>query len=571
MRPEKTSKTVERQTAPRPGDSVEDLRLHLEAAKKEAATQLKSAQAIDRLLAAAVTASSTNDLLRVVLEILVDLTEASMAVVRLCEQDQLHSRLSIGLDNEVKARFATSMAPAAKFRADPNLIIDSVPLDDPALSEHFRENGARAVYCLALRNGAQLLGLIYLGTPSERAFSPDDQRLLELLGSRSGQALARCLQHEALAQGVADRDQMLGVVAHDLRNPIGIISMVAATMQQRDIDPSLRRPLERIMRAAGRAGHLLRDLLEVNAIDGGKFSVQTQRVETASTILAAIDSQQGLAATASVILRSDVSPELPSVDADEERILEVLENLIGNAVKFTSAGGTVTVGASYRNQEVLVWVKDTGQGILTEQLPHLFDRFWQAKKSDRRGAGLGLTICKAIVEAHGGKIWAESTVGTGTTMFFTIPVSGAQTPKAKVPVVANILLVDDRPENLLSLKAILDRPDYRLITATSGEEALRLTLRETFSVALIDIAMPGMDGLEVAMHLKELERSRDVPIIFITAFGDDPQEVHRAYAAGGADYLVKPLDAEIVRKKVAVFVELGRRRSANEQLKSNES
>jgi CheY-like chemotaxis protein len=126
----------------------------------------------------------------------------------------------------------------------------------------------------------------------------------------------------------------------------------------------------------------------------------------------------------------------------------------------------------------------------------------------------------------------------------------------------NILIVDDRPENLLSLKAILERPDYRLVTATSGEEALSLALRGTYAVAMIDIAMPGMDGFEVATHLKELERSRDVPIIFITAFGDDPHEIHRAYAAGGADYLVKPLDAEIVRKKVAVFVDLSRRRLA---------
>ena len=98
------------------------------------------------------------------------------------------------------------------------------------------------------------------------------------------------------------------------------------------------------------------------------------------------------------------------------------------------------------------------------------------------------------------------------------------------------------------------------MTATSGEEALRLALRERFAVALIDVAMPRMNGFEVATHLKALERSRDIPIIFITAFGDDPEEIHRAYAAGGADYLVKPLDPEIVRKKVAVFVELSRKR-----------
>jgi len=195
----------------------------------------------------------------------------------------------------------------------------------------------------------------------------------------------------------------------------------------------------------------------------------------------------------------------------------------------------------------------------------LFDRFWQASKRDRRGAGLGLTICRAIAEAHGGRIWAESALAEGTTVFFTIP-AGSRARKSQPTSVASILLVDDRPENLLSLKAILERPDYRLVTASTGEEALSLALRQPFAVALIDVAMPGMDGLEVAVHMKELERSRDIPIIFITAFGDDPQEIHRAYSAGGADYLVKPLDTEIVRKKVAVFVDLSRRRNESARL-----
>jgi CheY-like chemotaxis protein len=251
---------------------------------------------------------------------------------------------------------------------------------------------------------------------------------------------------------------------------------------------------------------------------------------------------------------------LPRIEADEERLLEVLENLIGNAIKFTNAGGSITVGAAQREHDILISVTDTGAGISPDQLPHIFDRFWQANKAHRRGTGLGLTICKAIVEAHGGEIWATSALGAGTSVFFTIPAQPAPSAVLETPEVANILLVDDRPENLFALQTVLERPDYRIVTATSGEEALRIALRENFAVALVDVAMPGMSGLEVATHLKELERSRDIPIIFITAFGDDPEQIHRAYSAGGADYLVKPLDIEIVRKKVAVFVDLSRRR-----------
>jgi CheY-like chemotaxis protein/nitrogen-specific signal transduction histidine kinase len=371
---------------------------------------------------------------------------------------------------------------------------------------------------------------------------------------------------EELEEAVRSRDSVLSVVAHDLRNPLNIISLAAHTLLQQLPDAAARRSAERIIRSVQRADRMIRHLLAITAIETGRFAIDTQPVETAELILGALESQHSLAAAASVIVAADISPGLPPLEADEERLLDVLENLIGNAVKFTAAGGSITVGASRQGKENLIWVKDSGAGIAAEQLPHIFDRFWQAQKKERRGIGLGLSICKAIVDAHGGRIWAESAVGVGTTVFFTVPVASPSQPKVEASEIANVLLVDDRPENLLALKAILDRPDYRLVTASSGEEALALALRERFAVALMDIAMPGMNGLEVAMHLKELERSRDIPILFVTAFGDDPEEVHRAYAAGAADYLVKPLDAEIVRKKVAVFVDLSRRQWRTPQL-----
>jgi signal transduction histidine kinase/CheY-like chemotaxis protein len=490
-------------------------------------------------------------------------------VIRLRDGDALKSRATVGLEPEVASGFATPLEVLARGDgadgAEGNELVRRVALDGPSQSEAGVRRGARSAYEIALRRNDDVVGAVYLYMLEERSLSDDDVALLELLARHSAGVLEQYKRREALEAALLWRDEILGIVAHDLRNPLNLISMAANTLHQRAADSTARRPVERIIRAAQRADHLIHDLLEVSAIEGGRFSIETRTLESANTILAAIESQQALAATASVILASDLSPELPSVDADEERLLEVLENLIGNAVKFTNAGGSVTVGAACREDDILIWVKDSGQGIPPDHLPHLFDRFWQARKRDRRGTGLGLTICKAIVEAHGGRIWAESAVGVGTTVFFTIPAADAR-PARDTPVTSNILIVDDRPENILSLKAILERPDYRLVTVTSGEEALSLALREQFSVALIDVAMPGMDGLEVAVHMKELERSRDIPIIFITAFGEDPEEIHRAYSAGGADYLVKPLDAEIVRKKVAVFVDLSRRRQESERL-----
>lgn len=132
------------------------------------------------------------------------------------------------------------------------------------------------------------------------------------------------------------------------------------------------------------------------------------------------------------------------------------------------------------------------------------------------------------------------------------------TPEEPAP--AQLLLVDDKPENLVALKGILRDSGYRLLTATSGEEALKIALRERLAVVLLDVVMPGMDGFEVARHLKDLERTRDLPILFLTAFATDAHEIYRAYEVGAVDYLVKPLDSVVVRRKVEVFVDLVRQR-----------
>jgi signal transduction histidine kinase/ActR/RegA family two-component response regulator len=596
--------------------SIAELVAELDGAKQahqralaELESQSRLVNAIERLSAVASEDADITQLLQNLLSVFVEVSALDRVVIRLRDGELMKSRVAVGLESEVAAGF--SLPVDTSFPVTPELPDTATPRAGPAsaarlqsglprqlqlstqaeagglsrrpeseepdsagllvrsgsgayFSELMRASGMRSVYCLPLVHCAQLLGGVYAGSTESLELSAGQQRLMRVLGTQAAAAIAQRTRLEELGQAIRSRDDVLSVVAHDLQNPINVISIAASMLQQRLSDAAARRPLERIMRGVQRADRMIRDLLEVNSIESGRFSIQPSTVAPVDVILAALESQQSLAADASVIIASDLSPHLPSIEADEERLLEVLENLIGNAIKFTAPGGSVTVGASQRENDILVSVRDTGSGISQDQLPHIFDRFWQAKKSNRRGTGLGLTICKAIVEAHGGQIWADSELDVGTSVCFSIPATLAPSGWVDVPAVANILLVDDRPENLLALSSILERPDYRLVTASSGEEALRIALRETFAVALIDVAMPGMSGLEVAVHLKELERSRDIPIIFITAFGDDPEQIHRAYSAGGADYLVKPLDIEIVRKKVAVFVDLSRRRREGE-------
>jgi signal transduction histidine kinase/ActR/RegA family two-component response regulator len=546
-------------------DEVERERRFDERTALDAERYARYAKVLDQLCAAALAGHSLEGLLQKLIEILVVATRADVGVLRLRDGDRVRLTAAVGLEEEVAAAFSSALGEqlAGASANEGDALLVSSALNDMPIGEALHSKGMRRHYCLKLLDGNNLIGAAVMSAREGRELSDDDQSFLQVLGSRAASAISQAVSRDALRSEIAAREGVLAVVAHDLKNPVHVISLTAGGMLRRMPDAASRRPIERIIRAADRAERLLRDLSEVSAIESGRFSIEQRYVEPADLILSALESQQGLAQDASVIIGTDLSPELPSIEADEERLLEVLENLIGNAVKFTGSGGSITLGAARRDEEILFWVKDNGSGISPEELPHVFDRFWQAKKSQRRGTGLGLTICKGIVEAHGGQIWAESAPNQGTTMFFTIPCA-SPTIKSEESEIANILLVDDRPDNLVALKAILERPEYRLISATSGDEALALALRERLSLALIDVAMPGMNGLEVAVHLKELARSRDIPIIFITAFGDDPEEIHRAYSAGGADYLVKPLDPEIVRKKVAVFVNLSRRRFGNQ-------
>jgi len=513
-------------------------------------------EALEGLLEASLAQGTLDELVARLSKLARHASQADVAILHLREGDSLVLKACAGADAQL-------VSPV--LRSDPASNGGLPPEQAGLLLVH--EEGrvlpaghAGRIYCLPLWHEGALVAAVHLGLQGPAELGESTRQRLARLAAPLAAAIVRATARERLEREVRARDDVLGVVAHDLQNPMNVINTAAHMLLHRVTDAATRRPIERILRGVQRATRLLRDLLDIGAIEEGKLAIDGRRIEPATLILSALESQQALAADASVITAADLSPELPPIDADEERLLEVLENLVGNAIKFTSPGGTVEVGAARTGEDLEVWVKDNGAGIAADQLPHIFDRFWQAKRADRRGTGLGLTICKGIVEAHGGRIWAESCLGEGTTVHFTIPAVAPLESAHRSSNVVNILLVDDRPENLVALQAILDRPDYRLVTADSGELALRLALRETFSVALIDIAMPNMNGLEVAGHLKELERSRDIPIIFVTAFGDDPEEIHRAYAAGGADYLVKPLDAEIVKKKVAVFVDLSRRR-----------
>ncbi len=228
----------------------------------------------------------------------------------------------------------------------------------------------------------------------------------------------------ALERAIAARDDVLGIVAHDLRNPLSAIVMEADSLGRRGPEPDRRNPRARqlILKSADRMNRLIQDLLDVAVVEAGQLKVERQRVSVAGLLQDLCALQTPIAASSRLDIAIEIRPDVHDVWGDRNRLLQVFDNLIGNAIKFSRPGGRITVIATPMDRDVQFSVTDTGIGIAPENIAHVFDRFWQVtKREGRLGAGLGLPISRGIVEAHGGRMWVESTIGRGSTFFFTIP------------------------------------------------------------------------------------------------------------------------------------------------------
>jgi signal transduction histidine kinase len=227
--------------------------------------------------------------------------------------------------------------------------------------------------------------------------------------------------YDEARRAVDAREEVLKIVSHDLRNPLATISMSADLMLEVPLPDEQRvRRLTMIKRAGERMNRLIQDLLDVAKLEAGRLGITARPVDVSALLVEAEEMLRPLAAEKSIRLERTIGDGLPSVMADPGRVLQVIGNLVGNAIKFTPTGGRITLKAERVGSEVRFSVSDTGSGIPADQLPHIFGQFWQGDRTDRRGIGLGLAIAKGLVEAHGGRISVESRVGEGTTFWFTL-------------------------------------------------------------------------------------------------------------------------------------------------------
>lgn len=223
---------------------------------------------------------------------------------------------------------------------------------------------------------------------------------------------------------LATRDQLLGVVSHDLRDMLTTVMGFAALIEKAPAADLARLYAQRISRSGLRMERLIGDLVDVASIAAGALAVTRELADVTPVIAEAVDTFQNRAAAAGILLTLDLTPPLTGAAFDQARILQVLANLLTNAIKFSPAGGRVVVGASRVGNDIRVSVSDQGIGVPSDKVEAVFERFRQIRQNDRRGAGLGLYISKCIVQGHGGRIWAESQLGEGSTFSFTLPLMG---------------------------------------------------------------------------------------------------------------------------------------------------
>lgn len=302
--------------------------------------------------------------------------------------------------------------------------------EDFAAIPHWRALGAHALLIVPLTVGETTFGAITLiAVDPARRFSPDRRALAEKYASAAATAVENARLYGVAQRATRARDEVLGIVSHDLRNPISAISMCARALEQTPPDDGAKRVglLGTIRESTTWMNRLIQDLLDVANIERGSLSLELREQEPAQLLLQTRHMFEVEATSHGIALEVMVATNLPLISADGARVVQVLGNLLRNAIKFTPNGGRIVLAAEHRDRMVVFSVSDTGQGIPLANQTRVFDRYWQASTGARSGgSGLGLSIAKGIVEAHGGTIWLASAPGQGSTFSFALPVAAVQ-------------------------------------------------------------------------------------------------------------------------------------------------
>jgi signal transduction histidine kinase/DNA-binding response OmpR family regulator len=369
------------------------------------------------------------------------------------------------------------------------------------------------------------------------------------------------------------KDSFLSTVSHELRTPLTSIKSFSEILLNYDEDRETQKEFLNIIKEeSDRLTRLINNFLDLSKIEAGRMQWETVELSLAEVIKTAINATQALAAKTNLRVEANVSPDLPTIMGDKDRLVQVVTNLLSNAIKFTSEGGMIQLKAQILNKSktkrdsgmVMVSVSDSGIGIAAEDYKSIFEKFKQVGDTltDKpQGTGLGLPICKEIIEHYGGNIWVESELGKGSTFFFTLPVmkkTEVKVPEAKKKPakvvskrVKTILVVDNEAHIRRFLRHELTNRGYHVLEASGGREAIELARENHPNMITLDVLMPDLSGFDVTAVLKNDPDTKDIPILIVSVTEDKG----KAYQLGANDYVTKPFTIETLVDKINLLLQ----------------
>lgn len=424
-----------------------------------------------------------------------------------------------------------------------------------------------------------LFGFVFLllrtfwQTRINRQILIENNRLLE----EQRDSLAR--YNQELNEATQSKLAFFTNVSHDLRTPLTLIS---EPVQQLVVAENLTPQQAALMQIANKnvkiLNRLINQILDFRKYENDRLTFNQAEVNIAEAIGEWTESFRTLARKRDIKLMVDTSDmKVTSLALDAEKIERVVFNLLSNAFKFTPANGTIGLECSSDESRLIIKVSDTGTGISAEDLPNIFDRFFQVEKVHPTGSGIGLWLSRAFIELHDGTIEAESTLGKGTTFTIIIPVRHVEAAPvtsvkniteedvtAELAPVENIQvnISDDKPlvlviddnEDILNMVSILLNDEYSVITAKNGKDGIRLASRYTPDLIICDVMMPVMDGLECCRLIKEEISTSHIPVLMLTACSMDEQRV-QGYRSGADGYMSKPFSNEVLKARIQSLID----------------
>jgi two-component system CheB/CheR fusion protein len=366
---------------------------------------------------------------------------------------------------------------------------------------------------------------------------------------------------------VQQREQFLAVLSHELRNPLAAAVNATRILQKEDQTDALRRrALVVLERQTGHMARLLDDLLDISRLRQGKLDIQKEDVDLRDAAEAALETVGALIEERGIDLEVDLGDGPLPVIGDPHRLRQLLVNLLSNAARHTDAGRRVWLTLCARGQQALIEVQDEGEGIAAELLPRIFEPFARSPARGRpsEGLGVGLWLVRSIVDAHGGTVSARSEgPGTGAQFCVGLPLAACAAPSRTLEeddvLEARLVLVEDHKDAQELLAAILSGAGLSVLTADDGERGIELIERHRPGVALVDLGLPGMSGLEVAARLRRKFGPDELRLVALTGFGQQADR-QAVYEAGFDQHLVKPVDVDALLRLLRA--ELGRLRPA---------